>query len=122
MLSRRRFLAGVGVALLLPRRVGGDDLPKQADPGILGRWDLVVTGPDGTFPSWLEVRRSGYLTLVGSFVGQFGSARPVGKVEFAEGRLRFSVPPQWERRKDDLVFEGKLAGAELDGETTDEKG
>src|SRR2546430_2733981 len=122
MLSRRRFLAGVGVSLLLPRGLSADDKPARREPALLGRWGLGVTGPDGDYPSWLEVRRSGYHTLVGSFVGQFGSARPIGKVEFADGQLRFSVPPQWERRNDDLVFTGKLAGEGLRGETTDEKG
>jgi hypothetical protein len=68
------------------------------------------------------VRRSGSSTLVGSFVGQFGSARPISKVEFTGGRLHFSIPPQWERRKDDLTFEGKLDGEVLHGTTTDDKG
>src|SRR5205814_3833048 len=87
-----------------------------------GRWDLTVHGPQGDYPSWLEVRRSGYHTLVGSFVGQFGSVRPIGKVEAADGRLAFTVPPQWERRDDDLRFEGRLEGDELRGETADERG
>jgi hypothetical protein len=120
MFSRRRFLLGVGASLLLPGLARADE--KRPEAGILGRWDLVVKGPDGDYPSWLEVRRSGYSTLVGSFVGQFGSVRPIGKVDFSDGRLRFSIPPQWERRKDDLAFEGKLDGEDLKGETTDDKG
>jgi hypothetical protein len=122
MLSRRRFLAGLGASFLLPLRAAAEDKPARPELGLLGRWDLVVKGSDEEYPSWLEVRRSGYSTLVGSFVGQFGSARPIGRVEFADGRLRFSVPPQWEIRKDDLVFEGKLEGEELQGQTTDAKG
>jgi hypothetical protein len=100
-------------------------IPLQAadkPASILGRWDLTVQTSDGKYPSWLEVRRSGYTTLVGIFVGQVGSARPIGKVEFENGTLRFSVPPQWERRQDDLRFEGKLEGEEVRGETTDDKG
>ncbi|MGH7448606.1 MAG: DUF1080 domain-containing protein, partial [Longimicrobiales bacterium] len=31
---------------------------------VVGRWDLTVTGPSGTHPSWLEVRRSGDRMLV----------------------------------------------------------
>ena len=95
---------------------------KRRAPSIIGRWDLTVQGAEGTYPSWLEVRRSGYRTLVGSFVGQFGSARPISRVEFEGGRVRFSVPPQWEPRKDDLRFEGKLEGDTLRGTTTDDKG
>ena len=79
-------------------------------------------GPDGDYPSWLEVRESGYRTLVGSFVGQFGSARPISRVQFENGRLRFSMPPQWEKRTDDQQVEGRLEGDVLRGETTDEKG
>ncbi|MBX9582309.1 MAG: DUF1080 domain-containing protein [Gemmataceae bacterium] len=91
-------------------------------PGVVGRWDLTVSGPDGTYPSWLEVRRSGTNTLVGSFVGRFGSARPVSRVEVDGDRVRFAVPPQWEKRADDLAFEGKLDGGLLRGETTDDRG
>jgi hypothetical protein len=94
---------------------------KRRAPSITGRWDLTVQGPEGAYPSWLEVRRSGR-TLVGSFVGQFGSARPISRVEFADGRLRFAVPPQYESRKDDLRFEGQLEGDALRGTTTDDKG
>src|SRR5689334_12383446 len=81
--------------------------PKPAATPV-GRWDLTVHGPDGDYPSWLEVRRSGRVTLVGSFVGRFGSARPVSRVEHEGNRIRFAVPPQWEQRKDDQVFEGQL--------------
>jgi hypothetical protein len=83
---------------------------------------MTVQGPEGAYPSWLEVRRSGYTTLVGSFVGQFGSARPIARVEFDNAHVRFSVPPQWEHRKDDLGFTGQFEGDTLRGETTDEKG
>jgi hypothetical protein len=115
---------GVGVVLLglttgLP---GDEDKQAKRSPSIIGRWDMVVEGPKESYPSWLEVRKSGHHTLVGSFVGRFGSARPIGQVEFTGGSLRFAVPPQWEDRKDDLVFEGRLDGAELRGKTTDEHG
>jgi hypothetical protein len=95
---------------------------QGGSPSIIGRWDLTVQGFPGDYPSWLEVRRSGYSTLVGTFVGRFGSARPIARVESDNGRLRFTVPPQWERRKDDLTFEGGLDGDTLRGETTDDEG
>jgi hypothetical protein len=96
---------------------------QQSQPlAILGRWDITVQAPGGSYPSWLEVRRSGYRTLVGRFVGQSGSARPISKVEFADGQLRFSVPPQWEQRDTDLIFEGKLENNHLSGWTTDKSG
>jgi hypothetical protein len=114
----------LGVILVLGLSLfGADEKPaRPKTPSILGRWDITVRTAAGDYPSWLEVRKSGYTTLVGSFVGQFGSARPISRVEFKDGRMRFTVPPQWEDRKDDLVFTGKLDGDMLRGETTDEKG
>ncbi|HLN26381.1 MAG TPA: DUF1080 domain-containing protein [Gemmataceae bacterium] len=91
-------------------------------PGVIGRWDMTVQGADGAYPSWLEVQLSGYKTLVGSYVGRFGSARPISRVEFLDGQIRFSMPPQWENRKDDQHFEGVLQGDEIHGTTTDERG
>src|SRR5436305_2317190 len=119
-MSARRLLGTL--VLLGVVGVATGDTSGRVGPPPIGRWDLTVRGPDGEYPSWLEVRKSGYTTLVGTFVGRFGSARPVGRVEFADGKLRFSVPPQWEKRPDDLTFEGRLKGEEFRGETTDEQG
>ncbi|MCA9217403.1 MAG: DUF1080 domain-containing protein [Planctomycetales bacterium] len=90
---------------------------------ILGRWDFVCTDADGkSFPSWLEVRKSGHAALVGSFVGQFGSARPVSKITENGSNFSFSIPPQWEQRTTDMQFTLELTDGKLNGETTDEKG
>jgi hypothetical protein len=84
-------------------------------PPVVGRWDLRVTGPDGEYPSWMEIWTSGFETLVGRFVGGVGSARPIGRVHYANGVLRFAIPPQWERDTADLRVEGKLEGDRLTG-------
>jgi Domain of Unknown Function (DUF1080) len=97
-------------------------LQQPPEPAIVGRWDITVESAGGNYPSWLEVRKSGYRTLAGQFVGQSGSARPVSSVEFAEGKLSFSIPPQWERRDTDLRFEGRLDNDRLSGWTTDSSG
>jgi hypothetical protein len=99
-----------------------DESSKQEAKALIGRWDLTVHGSEGDYPSWLEVQRSGYRTLVGSFVGQFGSARPISRVEFDKGQVRFVLPPQFERRVEDLFFQAKLENGMLRGETTDDKG
>jgi hypothetical protein len=91
-------------------------------PPVVGRWDLTMHGVAGDYPSWLEVRQSGYRTLVGSFVGRTGSARPISLVEFEKGRIHFSMPPQFEKRTDLQQVEGGLEGDVLRGETTDERG
>jgi hypothetical protein len=98
------------------------DEPKRDPSSVIGRWDITVQGSDGAYPAWLEIQRSGYRTLVGSYVGQFGSARPISKIDFDNGRIQFTIPPQWEKRTEDITFEAKLDGDVLKGETTDEKG
>lgn len=94
----------------------------QVAPPITGRWDITVQGPDAQFPSWLEVQWSGDRVLVGRFVGRFGSARPISRLEFSGDTLRFSIPPQWEEGDTDLRFEGALAGDRLAGRMTDASG
>lgn len=79
-----------------------------------GRWDLTVDMDGRQVPSWLEVRHSGLHTLVGDFVGSGGSARPIAKVNFENGKLSFSIPPQWETGND-LSVEGTMQGNNLSG-------
>jgi hypothetical protein len=112
-----------GVVLVAPAFLAGWAVGEgRREPPVVGRWDITVQTPDGPYPSWLEVRRSGTRTLVGSFVGRTGSARPISQVEFEAGRLRFAIPPQWEDRKSDLRFDGRLEDGSLRGETTDDEG
>jgi hypothetical protein len=79
-------------------------------PPLIGRWDLVVHGPEGDYPSWLEVTLSGRETLVGRLVAAFGSARPIGQVFYDRGGFRFSLPVQFEELKQDMWFKGKMEG------------
>ncbi|HVZ56567.1 MAG TPA: DUF1080 domain-containing protein, partial [Chitinophagaceae bacterium] len=81
----------------------------------LGRWDMTVQVGSMEFPSWLEVTLSGTHHLVGQFVGFGGSARPVSKIDFADNRMHFTIPPQWEREDNDMVFEATLQGDSLVG-------
>jgi hypothetical protein len=66
-----------------------------ADPSVEGRWDLKLYG-DQIYPSWLEITHSGNNTLIGQFVAIVGSARPISKVNYSNGKVSFSIPPQWE--------------------------
>src|SRR4051794_14528146 len=79
-----------------------------------GRWDMTINMEGKEAPSWLEVRHSGLHTLVGDFVGTGGSARPISKVNYANGKISFSIPPQWEEGSD-LSVEGTLEGDNLSG-------
>ncbi len=88
---------------------------KMDAVSIEGRWDLTVYDTDRQFPSWLEVRHSGLHTLVGRFVGGGGSARPISKINFSDGKMSFAIPPQWEPENKDLLVEGSFQGDSLTG-------
>jgi len=81
----------------------------------IGRWDLTVDLGDKLVPSWLEVKLSGIKTLVGYFVAEGGSARPISKVNYADGKISFSIPAQWDNSDKDMVFEAVLKGDKLTG-------
>lgn len=95
---------------------------NAGDQPVIGRWDLTVQMGDQSAPSWLEVKLSGFSTLVGYFVGDSGSARPISKVNVNDGKITFSIPPQWENSDKDMVFEGTLENDKLKGIITSSSG
>lgn len=119
------LLAGLSTMLLFGSAgtvVAGNGTPQsvvyQQSPtakDLIGRWDITVDENGKEAPSWLEVKLSGTKTLVGSFVGSTGSARPVSKVTFENGKFSFKIPPQWERGDQDFVIEGELTAAGIQG-------
>lgn len=82
---------------------------------LIGRWDITIDENGKSAPSWLEVKLSGNRALVGHFVGASGSARPVSRVYFDNGKFRFAIPPQWESGDQDFVIEGELTGTGIQG-------
>ena len=115
MIARVAFAA---VSILAAWGYSGTLAQSRSDDALLGRWNLVVQRGTQTVPSWLEVERSGSARLVGRFVGSGGSARPIAKIEFAEGTFRFAIPPQWESNPNDITFEGRLEGDRIVGAMT----
>lgn len=107
--------AVMGALLIAAPLTGSQRLGAQSGAPVIGRWDLTVQGPNGSYPSWLEVSQSGIRTLVGRFVGSGGSARPISKVEFVDNTLRFAIPPQWEPEPNDLRVEATFADDRLTG-------
>lgn len=89
--------------------------PAIAADGLEGRWDLNIMMDGKTNPGWLEVRHSGYSTLVGQVVVVSGSARPISKVIVDGNKFSFAIPPQWERGDGDMSFEGTINGEGLSG-------
>ena len=88
-------------------------LPKEGS--IEGRWDITILVDGKPSPSWLEVMHSGNHHLVGQYVGIGGSARPISKILFSDGKMNFTIPPQWEQENIDLTFEAVLQADSLVG-------
>lgn len=91
---------------------------KDGDNVIEGRWDITIEDGGKKLPAWIEIVHSGHKRLVGQYVGVTGSARPVSIVHFKDGKLSFSLPPQWEEEDNDLSFEGTIQGGILSGTMT----
>ncbi len=87
---------------------------EEKDP-IEGRWDLTVNYEGRLVASWLEVRHTGINGYIGRFVWEGGSARPISKVEFKDGKVYFHIPAQWEKTDNELIFNGVLANDKLSG-------
>jgi Domain of Unknown Function (DUF1080) len=94
-----------------------DPKPSDSVAAFLGRWDLTLKAPDREYPSWLELSQDNG-QLKAQMVGRWGNARPLPRVEIANGHLKFVSPKEEEGRKDDMVFEATLSGDHLSGTTT----
>ncbi len=89
---------------------------SQADgKDFIGRWNLSLEKNGKEAPSWVEIKLSGLKTLVGHFVGDDGSARPISEVKYADGDVSFEIPPQWEDTKEQLVFRASMQNDKLTG-------
>lgn len=81
---------------------------------FVGRWDLTLKAPDGEHPSWIQItEKDGKPSAL--FTGRWGNARPLPKVEIADGKLTFVSPKDEESSKDDLTFTGALTAGKLSG-------
>src|SRR5690606_29088062 len=96
-------------------------VPEEAE-GLMGRWDITVDKEGREAPAWLEVKLSGFNVLVGSFVADAGSARPISVIQLNEGQFSFQIPPQWEGGDGFFTIEGELTGEEIKGTITSNKG
>ena len=120
--ASNRF-AGVLIPALLAFLVVGlmESVGAPQDP--TGRWDLTIGVGDQAYPSWVEITgKDGQ--LAGRFVGRMGSSRPIKTIAFENGHLTFSLPPQYERFKNDMSFAATLSadGEKLTGTTKSAEG
>ena len=123
-LFREIILSALLVAGMISAVYAKSPCVKALDAAsVEGRWDITISKDGKNLPSWLEIRLSGRKTLIGQFVYAFGSARPISKVNFSDGKFSFSIPPQWEPGDKDMIFEGEFLGDSLSGTMiyTDEK-
>lgn len=114
------------IALMVAALVSGGTATSNVQPAastardvrLIGRWDITVTTPTGSAPSWLEIDSSGREALVGRIVGIVGSARPITEIITEGDSLRFAVPRQWEDGTGTLRVVGRLQGNRLVGRMT----
>ena len=106
-------------ALSFPQAVGTEKgaATAAAVRPFLGRWDLTITAPDREWPSWIEIAENGG-QVSAQFVGRWGNARPLPKVEIQGMHVTFVSPKNQEGSKNDLAFEGTLNGNSLKGTAT----
>ncbi len=118
---RRTRLTNLLLPILITLILASSAAAQSPQPGfadvVMGRWDLTVQGPDGPYPSWLEIRLRKETELMGSFVGRFGSMRHLSLVEYRDGQLSLRAPVQYEQNSSDLVFKARLVGDRLEGTT-----
>lgn len=88
---------------------------QTTDKDAIGRWDLTVNMGDRIAPSWLEIKLSGVKTLVGQFVADGGSARPIAQVHVHEGKIHFAIPPQWDRTDKDMELNATIENDKISG-------
>ncbi|WP_240916330.1 hypothetical protein [Pedobacter sp. HDW13] len=114
------LIAGLPEKTFASRSTNANYNHFAAEPtALIGRWDITVDQNGKPAPAWLEVKLSGYKTLVGYFVSTAGSARPVSEVKFDGKTFRFEIPPQWESGTANLVMEGELTDAGIQGAMTE---
>jgi hypothetical protein len=116
-----RFIALIVAALTASaaaERSVRPDASAARDVRLIGRWDITLTTPTGTAPSWLEIDSSGREALVGRITGIVGSARPISEIITQGDSLRFAVPRQWENGNGELRVVGRLQGNRLVGRMT----
>lgn len=114
-INRCLLVVAISVGLTLDGLAQDAKIPGA---GLIGRWDITVDVDGHPAPSWLEVKLSGYRTLVGHYVSTEGSARPVAHVKVDGSTFRFAIPPQWESGDQELVVQGRLTGNGIEGTVT----
>ena len=113
------WVAGLFASRAEAKKHKGDG--QAGAQAFLGRWDLTITAPDREWPSWIEIAENGG-QVSAQFVGRWGNARPLPKIEIDGKHVTFVSPKEEEGSKNDLSFEGTLNGKSLEGTATGPNG
>ena len=110
------------LTILAPAACVADETPAAGQPvdvdAFLGRWDLTLTSPEREYASWLEITRHD-AGIQARLVSRWGHARLLPAAELVNGGIRFVSPKEEEGRTDsDMIFEGRLQGMVLVGNTS----
>jgi hypothetical protein len=88
-------------------------LPEKGSQPFTGRWDLTITTPSATYPSWLEVTdRDGRVEA--RVVGRTGSVHPATEVKIDGSRLSLVAAEQFGKRTK-ITWELNEQGGKLTG-------
>ena len=105
------LVALVAAGLLVPVSFAGQD----AKPSFTGLWDLTITTPAESYPSWLDISENGGQPRV-RIVGRVASVHPADQAFIEGGRLTFmskesfgkGLPVIWELQEKN----GRLVGTQ----------
>lgn len=94
-------------ALLMPA------LSSKDKSSLTGRWDLTITTPKETYPSWMEVIETGGKTEV-RVVGRVASVHPATDVKLNGDHLTFSTH-EWFDGQIPVTWDVSEAGGKITG-------
>jgi hypothetical protein len=101
------FVSIVAAALLVP------GMSQKAAQPFAGRWDLTITTPKDTYPSWMEFTQIGGRPQV-RVVGRVASVHPATDVKVDGSRLSFTTS-EWFDGEIKVTWEFHAAGGKLTG-------
>ena len=99
------LIAAAALAPALPK--------KESIQPLAGRWDLTITTPKGTYPSWMEFSDNGGSPQV-RIVGRVASVHPATDVKVKGSHLAFSTM-EWFEKDIPVTWEMNVAGGKITG-------
>ena len=111
---KSRYLGMLAVAMFVPALL----TQNGANP-FLGRWDVTITTPNGSYPDWIEVTEANG-ALAARVQPRGGSVHPAAAVKMEGSHLLVTVSAATARRPEitwDLTKEGdRLSGSQKMGD------